>query len=85
MEIKINLRNNAKIQRMTEGSSGFDIYNINEDEFILPDEIKIIRTGISIEIPRGTEAQIRTRSGLAVKGIFVLNSPGTIDSDYRGG
>jgi len=46
---------------------------------------KLVKTGIAVEIPRGYEAQIRSRSGLALKhGIMVLNSPGTIDSDYRG-
>lgn len=52
---------------------------------IEPGERRLIRTGIAIELPKGTEAQVRPRSGLALKhGITVLNSPGTIDADYRG-
>ena len=61
-----------------------DIY-ANENKIIPPKEIDIISTGFSMEIPVGFEAQIRPRSGLAIKkGIGVLNSPGTIDSGYRG-
>jgi dUTP pyrophosphatase len=59
----------------------FDTY----DSILKPKETLLIRTGISFEIPDGYEAQIRPRSGLALKyGVTVLNSPGTIDSDYRG-
>jgi dUTP pyrophosphatase len=47
-------------------------------------EIKLVSTGIAVAVPEGYEAQLRSRSGLALKGVFVLNSPGTIDSDYRG-
>ncbi len=64
--------------------AGMDLYSIDEC-VINPNEIKLIRTGISIQLPEGTEAQIRPRSGLALKdGITVLNSPGTIDEGYRG-
>ncbi|MHC1722595.1 MAG: dUTP diphosphatase [Aminipila sp.] len=67
-----------------EGDAGLDLYSINKCE-IDPGEIKLINTGISIELPQNTEAQIRPRSGLALKnGITVLNSPGTIDEGYRG-
>lgn len=70
----------------TEGSSGMDIRAwIEEDITLSPGEIKLVQTGVSISIPRGYEAQIRPRSGLALKhGIGLVNSPGTIDSDYRG-
>jgi dUTP pyrophosphatase len=70
----------------TKGSSGMDIRAWTEEDITLnPGEIKLVPTGISISIPRGYEAQIRPRSGLALKhGIGLVNSPGTIDSDYRG-
>ena len=70
----------------TEGSSGMDLYaNINEQEVIKKSGILLVPTGIKISIPLGYEIQIRPRSGLAINyGITVLNSPGTIDSDYRG-
>jgi dUTP pyrophosphatase len=64
--------------------SGLDLISI-EDLEILPGESRLVRTGISIELPQGTEAQIRPRSGLALKHqITVLNTPGTIDEGYRG-
>lgn len=71
---------------MTKGSVGLDLYaNVKEDTTILPNEIRLIPTGISISLPDGYEAQIRPRSGLALKhGISLVNTPGTIDSDYRG-
>ena len=70
----------------TENSSGMDIVaNINKEVEILPGEKTIIPSGFSLSIPKGFEIQIRPRSGLAAKkGISVLNTPGTIDSDYRG-
>jgi len=70
----------------TAGSAGMDLYAAVESEITLkPGERKLIPTGIRIAIPEGYEAQIRPRSGLAVKhGISIVNSPGTIDSDYRG-
>jgi len=68
----------------TEGSSGLDLYS-SEDFFLAPGDFKMIPTGIALEIPPGYEGEVRARSGLASKfGIGVLNSPGTIDSDYRG-
>jgi dUTP pyrophosphatase len=71
-------------QYQTSQSAGFDLHSI-EDIVLLPGERKLISTGLSFEIPQGYEIQIRPRSGLAYKhGISVLNSPGTIDSDYRG-
>ena len=70
----------------TDGSAGMDLSAfIKEDILIKPNERKIISTGIAISLPQNLEAQVRPRSGLAIKhGITVLNSPGTIDSDYRG-
>jgi dUTP pyrophosphatase len=70
----------------TEGSSGMDIRaNLEESIIIRPLQRVLVPTGIFIEIPSGFEAQIRPRSGLALKqGITCLNSPGTIDADYRG-
>ena len=70
----------------TKGSAGADIFaDIEKDEVLKPGERKAIPSGLKIEIPEGFEAQIRPRSGLALKhGITLLNTPGTIDSDYRG-
>ena len=70
----------------TDGSSGMDLMaNVEQAVKILPGEKKIISTGIMVAIPEQYEIQIRPRSGLASKnGISVLNTPGTIDSDYRG-
>ena len=70
--------------RATKASAGFDLHSA-EDATIKPMEFKLISSGISIALPDGFEAQIRSRSGLAAKnGVIVLNSPGTIDSDFRG-
>ena len=67
-----------------EDDSGLDLFAVEEQE-ILSGEANLIRTGISIELPQGTEAQVRPRSGLALKhSITVLNTPGTIDAGYRG-
>ncbi|MFC1644284.1 dUTP diphosphatase [Candidatus Omnitrophota bacterium] len=70
----------------TDGSSGVDLYADVEDPVVItPGEIKLVSCGIYIELPEGYEAQIRPRSGLALKhGITLVNTPGTIDSDYRG-
>lgn len=67
-------------------SAGMDLRaNLDEPVILRPLERKLIPTGLFIELPRGFEAQIRPRSGLAIKkGITVLNTPGTIDADYRG-
>lgn len=68
----------------TSGSVGMDLHS-TEKTFINPGEWKLVKTGLTIDLPVGVEAQIRPRSGLAFKhGITVLNSPGTIDSDYKG-
>lgn len=70
----------------TRGSSGMDLYADVEGEVVLlPGEIKLISAGIYLSIPEGYEAEIRPRSGLALKhGVSLVNTPGTIDSDYRG-
>jgi dUTP pyrophosphatase len=70
----------------SEGSSGMDIRACVKEPVILqPGEIKLIPTGLAVAIPLGYEAQMRPRSGLALKhGIGLVNSPGTVDSDYRG-
>jgi dUTP diphosphatase len=70
----------------TEGSSGMDVRAaVNDDIYIPAGKVALVPTNFSIEIPEGYEIQVRPRSGLAVKhNIGVLNSPGTIDSDYRG-
>jgi dUTP pyrophosphatase len=73
-------------QYATEGSAGMDICAaVESDVVIVPGETALIPTGFAIELPLGFEAQIRPRSGLAARhGLGILNSPGTIDSDYRG-
>jgi dUTP pyrophosphatase len=70
----------------TEGASGMDIRaNIGNAVILQPLERSLIPTGLFIELPAGYEAQVRPRSGMAIKqGITCLNSPGTVDSDYRG-
>ncbi|MCB4203580.1 dUTP diphosphatase [Deferribacterales bacterium Es71-Z0220] len=68
----------------TDGAAGADLKSA-EDGVIKPGEVKLVKTGLFLEIPEGYEGQVRPRSGLALKfGVTVLNSPGTIDSDYRG-
>lgn len=70
----------------TEGSAGVDLKaNIEEPITLAPFQRVIVPTGLRIALPKGTEAQVRPRSGLAAKhGITVINTPGTIDADYRG-
>ena len=72
--------------RMTEESAGFDIAAaVAEATVLSPGDIRLIPCGFAIAVPKGYEAQIRPRSGLASKhGITMINTPGTIDSDYRG-
>lgn len=87
MKIKIiNRSKHALPKYQTALSAGMDLYaNLDEPVTLKPLERKLISTGLLIELPQGFEAQIRPRSGLAIKnGITVLNSPGTIDADYRG-
>ncbi len=73
-------------QYKTAGASAMDLVAAIEDDIVIPSgEIKMIPTGIAIELPHNTEAQVRSRSGLAIKsGIAVVNGIGTIDEDYRG-
>lgn len=87
MKIRIvNKSTNALPQYATSQSAGIDLRaNLSEAVTLKPMERKLIPTGLFIELPEGYEAQIRPRSGLALKhGITVLNTPGTIDADYRG-
>lgn len=82
----INNSNNPNPKYQTKSSAGMDLMAFVDDPIIIESgEWKLISTGIYIKLPLGFEAQVRPRSGLALKkGITVLNSPGTIDSDYRG-
>lgn len=87
MIVKIrNLSGNPLPAYETLSSAGMDVRaNVDEDVILKPMQRMLVPTGLFIELPEGYEAQIRPRSGLAVRhGITVLNSPGTIDSDYRG-
>jgi len=91
-KIKINIKRKESAKDLpipayaTQGSSGVDLYaDVENNITISPGEIKLISCGIYIELPEGYEAQVRPRSGLALKhGITLVNTPGTIDSDYRG-
>jgi dUTP pyrophosphatase len=86
MKLKIiKLSELAKLPKYEhEDDSGLDLFSI-EEQTISSGETKLIHTGIAVELPEGTEAQIRPRSGLALKhSITVLNTPGTIDAGYRG-
>lgn len=82
----INQSSNEMPRYQTEHSAGMDLRaSLPETVVLQPGQRKLIPTGLFIELPVGYEAQIRPRSGLALKhGITVLNSPGTIDADYRG-
>ena len=84
--IKLLSQNATIPQYKTLGSSGFDISACIENDIkIEPQSFVLVPTGLALQMPDGFEAQVRSRSGLALKnGIFVLNSPGTIDNDYRG-
>lgn len=86
MSFKIISKSGIMPEYETSGSAGMDIRAYIEKKIVLkPGEIKLIPTGLFIEIPIGYEAQIRARSGLALKnGITMANGVGTIDSDYRG-
>ena len=82
----VNKSNNELPKYATIGSSGMDIRaSIGEPIILKPFERRLIPTGIYVDLPEGYEIQVRSRSGLAYKqGLFVLNSPGTIDDDYTG-
>jgi dUTP pyrophosphatase len=86
MELKVKRLSESAVipQYAHPGDAGLDLVSI-ETQTILPGKSQLIRTGIAIELPDGTEAQIRPRSGLALKHqVTVLNTPGTIDAGYRG-
>lgn len=82
----INTSNNPLPEYATPGSSGMDLRAFLPEPVVLaPMERALIPTGLFLELPENTEAQVRPRSGLAIKqGITCLNSPGTVDADYRG-
>jgi len=87
MNIKIINKSNHPLPNYeTMASAGMDLRaNLSESRVLKPLERSIVGTGLFIELPKGFEAQVRPRSGLAAKkGITVLNAPGTIDADYRG-
>jgi dUTP pyrophosphatase len=89
MGLQVRIINNSQHplpQYATAGSAGMDVIAMLEASVtIMPLQRVLVPTGLHIELPQGYEAQIRPRSGLALKhGLTVLNSPGTIDSDYRG-
>jgi len=75
-------------QYKTNGSAGMDLHFIIPDNYseriLRPRQPVLLSTGLNVEISEGYEGQVRSRSGLALKGVVVANSPGTIDSDYRG-
>ncbi|MBW9169892.1 dUTP diphosphatase [Clostridium estertheticum] len=86
LNLKVKKINELAIlpQYAHEGDAGLDLFSV-EEKIIMPGETVIVHTGIQIELPKDTEAQIRPRSGLALKNsITVLNTPGTIDEGYRG-
>ena len=82
----VNRSSNPLPEYATSGSSGMDLRaDLQEPVILQPLERSLIPTGIFIELPEGFEAQVRPRSGLAIKqGLTCLNSPGTVDADYRG-
>lgn len=86
-EVRIKLENGAAPLRLaTPGSAGYDLAALTKEPIIIePSSSRLISTGISLELPTGFAATVCSRSGLSIKnGIHVLNSPGIIDSDYRG-
>lgn len=87
MQVKVvNKSNHSLPQYESKASAGMDIRAYTDEIILLkPGERTLVKTGLFIELPIGMEAQVRPRSGLALKkGITVLNAPGTIDADYRG-
>ena len=91
-KIKVHVRVDASAKGLwlpeyqSEGASGMDLLAANAEDIVLePGDIKLIPTGLHVSLPVGYEAQVRPRSGLALKhGITIVNTPGTIDADYRG-
>lgn len=87
MQLSIQLLRNGQMPTYgTQHSAGMDLYAaIDEDIILKPGQYQLIPCGFSMALPEGYEAQVRPRSGLALKhGITILNTPGTIDADYRG-
>ncbi len=87
VEVRIKLVDGGKLpRRMSAGAVGFDLFaRLPEPLVLKPGQRALVPVGFAIEVPSGYEAQIRPRSGLAVRtGLVVLNSPGTVDPDYRG-
>lgn len=87
MEVKVFLGDAYDLPSyQSAGAAGLDLYANNEESILIqPGDRKLVGTGIRLQIPEGFEAQIRPRSGLVLKhGVTVLNSPGTVDSDFRG-
>lgn len=87
MPIKYFLENEEwKLERASDGASGFDIRAVvGTEREIAPWQRWLVPTGLYLAMPVGVEAQVRSRSGLAINhGVIVLNAPGTVDSDYRG-
>lgn len=89
VKIKINAIDKRDIPLyQSDGAAGFDLYashSMQDPIGVFPGMWALIPTGIRVDIPTGYEIQVRSRSGLSLKkGVFVMNSPGTIDSDYRG-
>lgn len=86
--IKVNIINKSSNELpayQTTGAAGMDIRSNQSDFILCANKRALVSTGIYLEVPKGYECQVRPRSGMAIKhGITVLNSPGTIDSDYRG-
>lgn len=73
-----------RLKRQTPGSSGYDMVYLVKETSLEPGEIKVFMSGLRMQLPKNMEAQVRSRSGLSKQGIVVMNSPGTIDSDFRG-
>lgn len=86
IEVKIVTKTGQVPSYETDGASGMDLRaNLDSPVILRPGERKLIETGLFVEIPKGYEAQVRARSGLAIKhGITLINGIGTVDSDYRG-
>jgi dUTP pyrophosphatase len=72
-------------ERATDGSAGYDVRSADPDFVLAPGERRLVGTGLALAVPPGFEIQVRPRSGMALRyGVTIPNSPGTIDSDYRG-
>lgn len=88
MSVKVKFKKltpTAQIPRyMTPGSAGMDLYADHKVYILDPGETATLWTGIAVAIPEGYEGQVRTRSGMVLRGLVVANSPGCVDSDFRG-